>query len=771
MITKISVSLILICVCLLSFWKLRKLHIEHYGRFKYINILQPHRFKGHSALICLFYAFCLTSSLLILEVFHMSKTTFSSWTSNGKLYSTLGIFLTLFLGAWGVVVSYNVLKQQKTQLVGFDEFLVELRDALFQLEAKANSSRMKNDRKFEVYLYDYHPLVGIFSSHNRYREYRDALDRITLCPNIDIILLTYHEDCLSSFFKRLGIDADNLIVKNSYEAISYIKGFESKRSTSGRYGCLSLWRSNFVSEYHFVIIDDTAFQYVVLPDGVGSPNPRNTVRGTKSEDPFVVNYLKSTFFSKLQGVVSYTNIAFEESEDGGRYRFTFEPQSNVDGVNVQFGDQILNKTDGIRLLKDSTNSVSGFTARQDSLQTPFRYFVSKNNSTNTISSEYIHYRELIAARKKLYHIEYIYPTSEKPKDHLSYCCAELDKKLKTGKSVFFTVFYDSEHCDLEVVRLQLTELLEGKLIPYIIVPQATGAIVAIEIVSTDGTLSNISFEEHQPFLVAIAENNDGKDFFISATEINQNNLKNSIRSIYNSMPEMLSEIGLDPKNIFRMWNYIGEIRKETKADDGTIVDNYNIFCGIREELFNKLELGEKDYPAASGVGVNKPNFYGLSIHGSMREQRGNVLNLEFQSEQSQQKLPYKYSRRVLRGEHNPLFQRGKLISYKSGSKNLFVSGIASIKGEDTYNEGEDLILGQLQRTITCLFDLLKINGNEPISLRNMSYVRIYYSPEQSNQLENIKNYLSALLHDVPHVYLRSEICRQDLLVEIEAAMY
>jgi enamine deaminase RidA (YjgF/YER057c/UK114 family) len=119
------------------------------------------------------------------------------------------------------------------------------------------------------------------------------------------------------------------------------------------------------------------------------------------------------------------------------------------------------------------------------------------------------------------------------------------------------------------------------------------------------------------------------------------------------------------------------------------------------------------------------------------------------------------------GSHSPTFSRACLLNGSAGT-NLFVSGTASIVGHETLHSGD--VSAQTRETLTNIDALLdeanRIVGSAHYALEGLKF-KVYV--RRVSDFAAIESVLSAALDSsTTIVYLQADVCREDLLVEIEA---
>ncbi len=119
------------------------------------------------------------------------------------------------------------------------------------------------------------------------------------------------------------------------------------------------------------------------------------------------------------------------------------------------------------------------------------------------------------------------------------------------------------------------------------------------------------------------------------------------------------------------------------------------------------------------------------------------------------------------GRHSPIFSRACVLREAPGTT-LFVSGTASIVGHETLHRGD--VAAQTRETVANIDALVgevnRVVGAPRYSLDALNF-KVYV--RRPSDLEAIEETLSQSLRSTASVvYLHADVCREDLLVEIEA---
>jgi chorismate lyase/3-hydroxybenzoate synthase len=220
---------------------------------------------------------------------------------------------------------------------------------------------------------------------------------------------------------------------------------------------------------------------------------------------------------------------------------------------------------------------------------------------------------------------------------------------------------------------------------------------------------------------------------------------------YREIFEVLKET--EHRHLIRIWNYLPEINRETDGDE-----RYRHFNSARQLAFrNSGRASLNTVPAACALG--SPAGSPISIYFLAARQKPKMI------ENPRQTSAYHYPPKF--GRHSPMFSRACLLSESAGT-NLFVSGTASIVGHETIHQGD--VAAQTRETLANIKALLeeanRVVGRARYSLDGLKF-KVYV--RQPSDLCAIEGALAGPLRSwTPIVYLQADVCREDLLVEIEA---
>ncbi len=204
-------------------------------------------------------------------------------------------------------------------------------------------------------------------------------------------------------------------------------------------------------------------------------------------------------------------------------------------------------------------------------------------------------------------------------------------------------------------------------------------------------------------------------------------------------------------HLWRVWNYLGRINGESHG-----LERYRQFNLGRHAAFVQAhrETGGQ-VPAACAIG-----FEGGPLSVAFLAGTTPVVPVENPRQVSAWRYPAQY------GPQAPTFSRAALV-YPPGQEALFISGTASIVGHETVHAGD--VAAQCRETVRNLACVVQeanrlARAPTPFALDRMSH-RAYV--RHARDAATVQHTLQPLLGGAPLVCVQADICRSDLLVEVE----
>lgn len=205
-------------------------------------------------------------------------------------------------------------------------------------------------------------------------------------------------------------------------------------------------------------------------------------------------------------------------------------------------------------------------------------------------------------------------------------------------------------------------------------------------------------------------------------------------------------------HLWRVWNYLADINGESHG-----LERYRQFNQGRYTAFVQAQRDTGgQVPAACALGVAVGPLSVAFLAGTSP-----LVPLENPRQVSAWNYPAQY------GPRAPTFSRAAL-AYPHGQEVLFVSGTASIVGHETLHAGD--VAAQCVesvRNIGCVVQEANrvARSDRPFSLEALSH-RVYV--RHASDGDAVQRALAPLLGGAPVVCVQADICRADLLVEIES---
>jgi enamine deaminase RidA (YjgF/YER057c/UK114 family) len=338
-------------------------------------------------------------------------------------------------------------------------------------------------------------------------------------------------------------------------------------------------------------------------------------------------------------------------------------------------------------------------------------------------------------------------------------------------SICGIVFYGTTYTEYHQLLLNLQSIifvLRNRRVPITLVPQyllPEGGL-AIEIYTLEE--AEISIKVRNNICYGIIENDEEKMLFfegIPAADFSDSVSKQS-KEVFDKVEDLLSTYGFEVDDIVRQWNYIGSI---VSYRDGK--QNYQEFNDARSLYYAKGEW-KRGYPAATGIGAvgNCIIVGGIAFKRAKGEGEG-----VYPIDNPLQIAAHVYSKKVLIDDaenamkSTPKFERAKLIESERGAC-CFVSGTAAIRGE----ESMDASSAKLQ-TIKTLENIEYLVSKENLvrfgcKPYDLNLVKLQVFVKNKEDYNEVKAVVEERYPHVQTIYTIADVCRSELLVEIEGIL-
>jgi chorismate lyase/3-hydroxybenzoate synthase len=203
----------------------------------------------------------------------------------------------------------------------------------------------------------------------------------------------------------------------------------------------------------------------------------------------------------------------------------------------------------------------------------------------------------------------------------------------------------------------------------------------------------------------------------------------------------------------KIWNYIPAINEGTGDEE-----LYRQFCLGRADAV-LIDPGDlPPLPAATAIGApaTEPALQVYFLSGALPG-----MDVENPRQVSAWRYPRQY------GPRSPLFSRGTIFAL-NGARQFLISGTASVVGHETHHENQ--VANQLSESLRNVQSLFneghRLMGDARARMDGDGILKVYIRNPEDYEL--IRQTLEAEAPaEIPRIYLQGDICRENLLTEID----
>ncbi|QDV84267.1 Rid family hydrolase [Stieleria magnilauensis] len=245
---------------------------------------------------------------------------------------------------------------------------------------------------------------------------------------------------------------------------------------------------------------------------------------------------------------------------------------------------------------------------------------------------------------------------------------------------------------------------------------------------------------------------------------------------FRRLAERLQHVDASFNDVCRIWLYQGSITELESRPTGEPIERYRELNRARAEFFQRLESagqintsrdGHPFYPASTGIGMAGPGLT-VSCLGLQTDREDVSLH---PLENPRQTSAFDYARKF--SPRSPLFSRAMAV--KIGDHvTTWISGTASILDSESVHLGD--VEKQTEQTIDNIENLISGANFEhhglpglAAELTDLAKVRVYVKRPQD--YETCRSICEARFGSVPAIYAVADVCRPELLVEIEGVAF
>ncbi len=310
---------------------------------------------------------------------------------------------------------------------------------------------------------------------------------------------------------------------------------------------------------------------------------------------------------------------------------------------------------------------------------------------------------------------------------------------------------------------------------YLTQPPAEGAELALEILAIKGERVQVQrINEH----LTIVKDMDCRWAYVGGVEPPEEERDTYAQALgcFSQMHQFLAKAGFHFNQVVRTWIYERGIVAWEAGSAGIKAQRYQILNDARRQFFTSGNGGKPFQfpydlpPASTGIGTSEGSFVMECLALDVPKGAIEITPLN----NPEQIDAHAYSQEILeRGaaaiKAAPLFSRG--MSIGTAYKMLLISGTASIKGQQTV-----CLKDPAGQTRTTLENINLVLGQAQASLNDVQQLRVYIKPcsnaeESQERLSIIQAVVEQTVPDIPKLFVLADVCRDNLLVEIEALSF
>lgn len=296
--------------------------------------------------------------------------------------------------------------------------------------------------------------------------------------------------------------------------------------------------------------------------------------------------------------------------------------------------------------------------------------------------------------------------------------------------------------------------------------------IGVEIHSIDKHhLSDLEIKHFDGVMYAVLNGDKSKMLFSEGVRSKAKLTKKQAEDVFVKLRGVLNAEEMNVCDIDRQWNYLEDITgREFVGND--FRQKYQEFNDARSEFYVDQNW-TGGYPAATGIGTVGGGVV-VEIDAAIKSHDGVGLRT-VGVDNGMQISAHRYSGDVLCGEAavktTPKFERARAIVNESifGDKKaqIYISGTAAIRGEDSLEQDIE------KQTLTTIENVeyliskenLRSFGVDLMRIPKVQVMRVYVKRDED--FEVVKGVLVRKYPTVPMLFVKSEVCRKELLVEIE----
>ncbi len=345
----------------------------------------------------------------------------------------------------------------------------------------------------------------------------------------------------------------------------------------------------------------------------------------------------------------------------------------------------------------------------------------------------------------------------------------------TGATIVAQTVFAADVAQLGACRRVVAEFY-GNDMPattYVPQPPCEDRLVAVEAFGIAGAGAAVDIQRPSPRVVTVRH--DGVTW-CHCGDVVADNLNGALyartRRAFGQMASLLEEAGFDFSQVVRTWLYLGDIVGPEAAGQ-----RYQELNRARADFFANVPFGNHRPHTSAAPGVFYPASTGIGAQGdgvamsclALRTQRDDlaVVPLENPCQTSA------YSYQTSHSPRRPRFSRAVAVA-AGDAATLFVSGTASITESESRHVGD--VRRQTHQTLDNIAALVSAENcvryglaGAGATLHDLAHLRVYL--KRPADYAAVRQICCERVGPLPTIYAVADVCRPELLVEIEGVAF
>ncbi len=325
----------------------------------------------------------------------------------------------------------------------------------------------------------------------------------------------------------------------------------------------------------------------------------------------------------------------------------------------------------------------------------------------------------------------------------------------------------------EAEGLKLLQARFGAAMPvvtFVVQPPCGGAALGVELWAVGGP--GVQVERFGPQLLTVAA--DGIRWIHCggvSGEASADDPHGEALSAFEQMRTQVAGAGAGFDQVVRTWLYVNQINSGPAGRQ-----RYQELNRARTDFFRDIHFGTRSraasapatiYPASTGIGTNGDGIRMACL--ALDSARPDVYLLPLENPQQTPACDYQ----ATYSPQSPKFSRAMAV-VQGHFVTTLLSGTASILNSRTCHPGD--VIRQTEQTIENIERLMAPENffrhgltGAGATLRDIAKLRVYI--KHAEDYEKCREVCERCLPNIPALYLHAEVCRPELLMEIEAVAF